>query len=136
MDNLEVYKQAHEIRRKWENYIWQWGILLTILAAIFVKCTEPTTDFTFIQKIILSLVACYVFTIFLNVLRARVLMKELEISIHNMHIEMKNKYPIVPLELNESLSGLKNISSTKIAMFCHLVSALVFAIIAFYAWLK
>jgi len=132
----EAYRQAHEIRRKWEGYIWQWNILLTILAAIFVKWTEQTTDFSFIQKLVLTLISGFVLAICLNVYRARVLMKELEKSIRSFHVLMGSHLPIVPLELDENLSGLQKISSTKLAIYCHFASVLVFVTVAIYAWVK
>ena len=130
----EAYKQAHEIRRKWENYIWQWNILLTILAAIFVKWTEQGSNFSLIQKLILTLIAGFVLAIFFNVFRARVLMKELEKTIRSFHVLMGNHLPIVPLELDENLFGFKKLSSTKLALICHFASVVVFVIIAIYAW--
>ena len=170
----EIYRQAHETRRKWENYIWQWSIVLTILAVVFVQfsptllepntsseptskpstvsgsasepvdISEPATEtaatsefnlsFSLPQKIILSLIALFVISIFLNVYRARVLMKELEKSISSMHKKIKFNVPIVPLELDKPLPYFKKISSTQLSIICHFIAVLVFLSIAIYAW--
>jgi len=136
---VEAYRQAHETRRKWENYIWQWNIVLTILAAIFVTLSQsapPLPSFSFPQKVALSVISLFVFTIFLNVFRARVLMKELEKTITAFHSQMGIESPIVPLELDKNLSRLKKVSSTKMSACCHFAAAIVFLIIALYAWFK
>lgn len=136
---IEAYRQAHETRRKWENYIWQWNIVLTILAAIFVtlsQSTSPSPSFSFPQKVALSVISLFVFAIFLNVFRARVLMKELEKTITAFHSQMGIESPIVPLELDKNLSRFKRISSTKMSTYCHFAAAIVFLIITLYAWFK
>jgi hypothetical protein len=145
----EIYTQAHETRRKWENYIWQWNIVLTILAAVFVQfapsLSGSTTDtehtltsiyFSWPQKMVLSLIALFVLAIFFNVFRARVLMKELEKTISSLHNEIGFTLPVVPLELDKSLPLFKRISSTKLSTYCHLAAVIVFISIAIYAWCK
>lgn len=145
----EIYTQANEIRRKWENYIWQWNIVLTILAVVFVQFSpslyessndvEPTIAsvyFSLPQKIVLSLIALFVLTIFCNVFRARVLMKELEKTISTIHNEIGFNLPVVPLELDKHLPLYKRISSTKLSTYCHLIAVIVFMTLAIYAWCK
>lgn len=142
----EIYRQAHETRRKWENYIWQWSIVLTILAVVFVQFApsliNPTTGtdtaipFSLPQKIILSLIAAFVVSIFFNVFRARILMKELEKTIASLHDEIGFALPVVPLELDKLLPSYKRISSTKFSIYCHFVAVIVFVSIAIYAWFK
>lgn len=132
-----LYVQAHETRRKWESYIWQWGILLTVLLAVFIGWKE-TSDFHFplIQKLILTLVTFFVFTVYLNVLRAQKLMKEIEKTISAMHKMADFHLPIIPLELNSSLHSWNKVSSTKVAVYCHLLATVVFVFITIYTWIK
>lgn len=134
---VEAYRQAHETRRKWENYIWQWNILLTILAALSVQFSQSLPDkFSLPQKVIASLMTLFVFAMFLNVYRARVLMKEIEKSISDIHKQMRMTSPIVPLELDRDLPRYKKISSTRMATYCHLVAVFVFLGITIYAWVR
>ncbi len=133
---VEVYKQAHETRRKWEEYIWQWGILSTILVAMFARWPESVNEFLFPHKFILPLLAGFIFAVFLNVLRARTLMKELEKTIISLHKQMKNDLPIVPSELDQKLPYLCKISSTKVVLCCHGAAAILFILFAVHAWIK
>ena len=132
---LEVYRQAHETRRRWEGYIWQYSLILTVLAAFLAQNALLAPSFTVVQRIILSLLALFVIAIFANVLRARSLMKKVEKTISQLHADLGANYRVVPLELNESLPWYERISSTKIAVICHLIACIVFVGLAAYAWL-
>jgi hypothetical protein len=133
----EIYRQAHETRRKWENYIWQWGVLVTALLAISTQFdVAEVTCLSIIQKLILTLITLFTFAIFLNVLRARTLMKELEKSIKTMHDLMNFNIPVIPIELNiKDNSSFRNISSTYFAVICHFITFIAFAGISIYVWI-
>lgn len=132
---VALYVQAHETRRTWEKYIWQYSILLTVLAALFLQWTEPTGGlFSFTQKLILTIETMFVFSIFTNVLRARELMKEIEVSIHLFHRHLGCDIPLVPLELNKQMSWFRSISSTKIAMVVHFIALLIFVSLTIFVW--
>jgi len=139
---IEAYRQAHETRRKWENYIWQWSILLTVVAAVFSMWKEASLALSRPHKVVLFLLAFFVLMISLNVWRARVLMKRVEKTICELHSDMGyewSKYPVIPYEIDKDPEfkpkryWYKRISSTRVAVYCHLAAAAVFFFIAFYA---
>ena len=63
-------------------------------------------------------------------------MKDIEKSIKRMHDSVNMDIPVVPLEFNKSSRVLfKNISSTYIAVICHFVTFLAFAVFTVCAWI-
>ena len=130
-----VYLQAHETRRKWESYIWQWGILLTVLLSVLLNWREPVSgEFSIVHKLVMSTIAAFLFAIYLNVHRARVLMKEVERTISEMHQKAGCQWDIVPRELNRRMTRFESVSSTRCAAMCHLLAFILCAAIAVYVW--
>lgn len=137
---IERYKQAHENRRKWEGYIWQWGVLLTVLAALFAgfgKSIKDVADLSpegrFAQRLVLSLVSAFVIAISLNVWRARELMKALERALSDFDPGQGN-LPTTPRELDSRYPPKLKVSSTFFAFLCHLAACAVFVYLTVYAW--
>lgn len=131
---IEIYKQAHETRRKWESYIWQYGFLITVLSAFMVKWSDLKLVIGLPEKLVLTLVTMFVSAMFLNVQRARILMKSIEKSIAEMHLVMGNNIPTVPFELNKGLNRFNSISSTKYAVYIHFVAVVILFIVTVIAW--
>ncbi len=132
---LEIYKQAHETRRKWEGYIWQWGFLLTLLAALFASGTAALGKVILIHKLVLIVLTAFLFSIFLNVLRGRVLMKDVEKTIETIHGLIESNLPVTPRELDQNSRGLGRWPSTKVAACCHFGAFLLFFGITLYVWI-
>jgi hypothetical protein len=141
---LEVYRQAHETRRRWEGYIWQYAVVLTVLVAFFSQSSifdafAPTPGtigtFSLVQKVVFTLVALFVVSIFANVYRARSLMKALENSIAELHHLLSVDVPVVPFELSAGLPRRQRISSTGIAVACHFLAAVAFVALAVGVWM-
>ena len=138
-----VYEQAHETRRRWESYIWSWGILVTALvsfmAALFtgpgraVEQMLPAFAGLYsatLRKIALLLLSTFLGSILLNVYRARCLMKQLECTIQELHRRWGlNDLPVVPLELDKCRPIL---SSTKVSVLAHLLAFTMIAGITLY----
>jgi hypothetical protein len=132
---VEMYRQAHEMRRRWEIYIWQYGLFATAVAAFLFNVIDFSTEsFPIFQKVIVSLVALFSLTILTNVYRARELMKEIEISIKRIHNQAGYDFAIVPLELNDRMRGLRRISSTRIAFLANVVFSISLIFLAIFVW--
>jgi len=136
---IAVYQQAHETRRKWESYIWSWGILVTALVSIMagllsvpirtgenVLPVSTSLDLALLRKLTLFLLSMFLASIFLNVYRARCLMKQLESTIKEFHNRWHiNDLPIVPLELDQCMPKQQTcLSSTKLSVFAHFLAFL------------
>lgn len=103
---LEVYRQAHELRRKWESHIWQWSVVVTGLAAFYayVRKVKPLED-SWNSVILLALLTLFFLAAAFNVLRSRFLMKSIEQSIIDFHNKMHSfakdfPFPMIPRELD------------------------------------
>lgn len=137
---IERYKQAHENRRRWEGYIWQWGVILTVLAALFVgfgksikEVATLSPEGRFAQRLVLSLVTAFVIAISLNVWRARELMKALERAIGDFDTG-QGKLPTTPREIDSQYPPRLKVSSTFVAFLCHVAACAVFIYLTLYAW--
>ncbi|MEU1784100.1 hypothetical protein ABZ545_32180 [Streptomyces abikoensis] len=138
---IERYEQAHENRRKWEGYIWQWGVLLTVLAALFAgfgksikEVAEQSSEGRIAQRLVLSLVSAFVIAISLNVWRARELMKALEKALAEFDAG-HGSLPTVPRELDTRYPPRLGVSSTFVAFLCHLLACAVFVYLTVCVWL-
>ncbi|MFD4659680.1 hypothetical protein ACFWP2_29095 [Kitasatospora sp. NPDC058444] len=137
---IERYKQAHENRRKWEGYIWQWGVILTVLAALFAgfgksikDVSELSPEGRLAQRLVLLLVTSFVIAISLNVWRARALMKTLERALEKFNPDQE-ELPTTPRELDAKYPPKFKVSSTFVAFACHVAACVVFVYLTVYAW--
>lgn len=145
---LAMYNQAHETRRKWESYIWQWGMVVTALvsftAVLLVSSTATSIEIILpkdtplqvllLRKAILVLLSLFLLSIAFNVYRARQLMKKLDKTITKFH-QMHNSldFPVVPCELDQnSRITVWFLSSTRYSVVAHFLTFLVFFILAIY----
>jgi len=77
---IEAYKQAHETRRRWEGYIWQYGVIALALIGFLAgrlstgKDNSSIADLGLVEKSVLTLLTLFLGSTFLNVYRARILM--------------------------------------------------------------
>jgi hypothetical protein len=138
---IEMYKQAHENRRKYEGYVWQWGVLLTVLAALFVglgvspgQALGPADGLEMPQRVVISLVSLFVILIAVNVWRARQLMKSIERALADFHARYGHSLPTVPSELDVVYRRRVRVGSTLVALICHVAACAVFLYLTAYAW--
>lgn len=136
---IEQYKQAHENRRRWEGYIWQWGIILTVLAGLFAGFGQSVANQTrapqVSQRFVLTLVTAFVFAIAFNVWRARHLMKVLERALMDFHTSIGHtEVPTVPRELDARYPPRMKVSSTLVGFICHTAACAVFVYLTISAW--
>lgn len=149
---LAMYQQAHETRRKWESYIWSWGILVTALVSVMTgfvvipgkagtEVTKTVNDvgIEWLRRFTLLLLSTFLASILMNVYRARHLMKKLEITIQDFHKRWHiNDLPIVPLEIDrKDKNRLSCFSSTKLSVYAHFLAFLLIAgltILEFLGW--
>jgi hypothetical protein len=142
-----MYKQAHETRRKWEGYIWQWGVVVTALVSFSAvllaapsktgglsSLSEGAPEIVFLGKAMLFLLAIFLLSIALNVFRARQLMKRIERTIVRFHDTFGlTAFPIVPGELDDSSNRFSwFLSSTRYSVLAHFLAFAVFLSIAIY----
>jgi hypothetical protein len=131
----DCYKEAHETRRRWESYIWQWGILVTVTAALIMNATQLPNEFSLFQKLLMSVLTLFVASIWLNVYRARVLMKEIEKTIVQMHRDAGVEYKILPSEIDVGMSRIRRPSSTLVAVWCHFATFVVMLVFCVALWI-
>ena len=140
---LEAYKQAHETRRRWEGYIWQYGVIALALIGFLagrlsgmgVNGQSIKLDFT--GKCVLTLLSLFLGSTFLNVFRGRILMKQLEKTIAAFHAQWGQTLPIIPLELDKELTpNYLTLSSTRLAVWSHLFLFVTSLILTGIVWLS
>ena len=134
--DLEAYKQAHETRRQWERHIWQYGVVSVGISTIMLSAANTIHHFSFFHKIIILIISVFSVSMLSNVYRSRELMKCIEKRIEMYHRKNDIELINVPSELNKSLVGVQNISSTKVAVFAHAFSSLVLIIMCIYVWVN
>lgn len=145
---LEMYKQAHEARRKWEGYIWQWGVVVTALvsfSAVLLAApsrvgslsrlsTDAGPEIAFLSKAMLLLLAVFLFSIALNVFRARQLTKRIDQTIALFHRRFQvSAFPVVPCELDGPPTRWSCfLSSTRYSVIAHFLAFATFLAVAIY----
>lgn len=139
---IEAYKQAHETRRKWEGYIWQYGMIVLALIGFLagrLSTGNNNSHFTkagIIEKCVLTLLTLFLGSTFLNVYRARILMKQLEKSIYEMHKKWGLSQAIIPFELDRLLTKNRHkFSSTRLAILSHLLLFIAVFIATLFFWI-
>ena len=137
---IEVYTQAHETRRKWESYIWQYGmIVLALIGFITGQIGSDSSDYLknigILEKGILTLLTIFLLSTFLNVYRARILMKNIEKTINNIHRDWDINYNTVPCEIDKVIPcKCHKISSTFVAILSHFLLLVFSFAVTVFVW--